>query len=247
MKAVLAKASDFGTLPLLFGVPERWVGLQPTPTRYPSAFRPGLEKLWARALLQIPTEHTPQEKWFDAIQLFLSICAARNVEPFAPNVSSNAGNAWVAALLMSTRHQLVRYLNGNHLLDIVDPATQRVAVKITDLGFTITSTLAGTYEGGQAALMRLLGSNVFQLHRVVNDKGLMYAASLWPNLWFYVLVRGTKRVEVGYRITVNHKVLIPNVEKLTKLQVKAWILRNLWLPAVHVSPITGLSLRTRNF
>lgn len=245
MKIVLSKAGS-GTLPLLFGVPDSWVGKQPTQTRLPEVFKPELKKLWVKSLVGLP-DVNPEERWFVAIERFLSLCAEKNYDPFVPSNATQAGNAWVAALLMTTRHYLVKYLNSTHLLDLLDQREQKTAVKIVPLGFTITSTVRGLYEGGQLALARLLSSNVFGLHPAVSDRGQMFSKALWPNLWFYVLILSPSRMEVGYRITVNHSVLIPNAESMNRTAIKNWIISRLWLPSVRVTRIQNVSLRTRNF
>lgn len=245
VKIVLSKAG-FGTLPLLFGVPDSWVGKQPTPTRYPEIFKPDYQRLWVKSLADLPGV-VPEERWFVAIERFLSGCAEQNVDPFISTNATQAGNAWVASLLMTSRHYLVRYMNSTHLIDILDAREQMTTVKIVPLGFTITSRIKGIYEGGALALSRLLTSRVFGLHPAVSDRGQMYEKALWPNLWFYVLILSPSRMEIGYRITVNHSILIPNAEKMTRTAVKAWIISRLWLPVVRVTKIQGLPLRTRKF
>ena len=233
-----------GTLPLLLGIDESWVGKRPTPNRYPSLLRPELKNVWVKLLPGIDRTLDPEDQWYRAIEQFLSLCLQNNWQPFLGN---QVGNGWIEGLLFSTRHQVVRYIKATNILAIMKPVDQRTTVKITDLGFTIESRIRGLYADGPTALARLLGSKTFMLHRAVSDRGMMFTKTLWPNLWFYALIQSGKRVEIGYRITINHEASIKGSEKMTRTQIKDWIIRRLWLPVVRVSRVEGVTLRTRNF
>ncbi len=233
-----------GTLPLLLGISDDWVGKRPTPNRYPISLRPELKKLWVQVLDQVDRTQKPEDQWYVAIQQFISKCLDSGLDPF---VDRSVGNGWIEGLLIATRHQVVRYIKATRLLALMQPVEQKTTVKITDLGFAIESRIRGTYEDGSTSLARLLGSRTFMLHRAVSDRGQLFTKTLWPNLWVYALILSNKRLEVGFRITINHAVSINSSERMTRTQIKDWIIRRLWLPVVRVSRIEGTTLRTRNF
>ena len=237
-----------GTMPMLFGVPAKWLLQRPTVQRIPPGFNQTLPDMWTKALETLDKDAEPQEQWATAVKEFVRAANQKNVVPFAPSHLDQGGNAWIQSYLFLARNHAVQYLKATKLLDIIDPSDVATKIKLTELGFLVGSTLTGTYDGGVNVLTKLLASPEFKLHRVVNDSGMTFARALLPNVWFSVTLLSGKRLRFAFTISVNHHPLIPNFEEKKVGQIKRWIDRNMWRPVVRSLPVRrSIPVRFQSF
>ncbi len=239
----MLKIQAGGINPTLLGVPERWVDMPPTPSRFPPKFNPDAQYVWVGVLdsdeYAAATQGAPNTvKWGVAVHMYLVAARLEELDAFTrSNTLGSADNGEVLSFLQRARRKIVKWFDGNGLMELFIIRKVKREVTMTENGFVLDCWARAEYEGDRMQLDALLRDKYIGLQPVPSEKGRVLTKMLNPFVWISVSFKAGRWVTLHYRIVVNHRFYHPKLQEGTsvgKTELMDWVDRMLWLPQVRL-------------